>query len=137
MNRDEAEAREQYADRYGLERRQVNDDIERAVIGGDWGASGYTTMAQADELADILALGPGRLLLDVGAGRGWPGLYLAKRTGCDALLTDLPLEGLRLARARAAAEDVADQVRFAVASAAGLPLRPKSVDAVVSTDVLC
>lgn len=137
MTRDETAAREEFAGRYGVGRQQVNRDIEHAVIGGDWGANGYTTMAQADELAALLELAPGRMLLDIGAGRGWPGLYLAKRTGCDALLTDLPLEGLRLGRARAESEGIAERVRFAVASAAGLPLRPKSVDAVVSADVLC
>ena len=26
-------------------------------------------------------------LLDVGSGRGWPGLYLAGRTGCRVVLT--------------------------------------------------
>src|SRR5688500_2759533 len=137
MSSDEAEARAEFRDRYAIGRQDVNREIERAVIGGDWGANGYTTMAQADELGRLLELAPGELLLDVGAGRGWPGLYLAATTGCRVLLTDLPEEGLRQARARAEAEDMLDRVRFAVASAAGLPLRPKSVDAVVSADVLC
>ena len=137
MARDERQARAEFRDRYAVGRMDVNREIERAVIGGDWGANGYTTMAQADELSRLLDLGPGKLLLDVGAGRGWPGLYLAATTGCRVLLTDLPEEGLRQARARADAEGLRDRVAFAVASAAGLPLRPKSVDAVVSADVLC
>jgi hypothetical protein len=36
----------------------VSHRIERAVIGGDWGANGYTTMAQARLLAGELALRP-------------------------------------------------------------------------------
>ena len=35
--------------------------------------------------------------LDVGAGSGWPSLYLVRETGCEAALVDLPLEGLRRA----------------------------------------
>ena len=42
--------------------------IELAVIGGDWGANGYTTIAQADQLADMLELAAGSLVLDIG---GW------------------------------------------------------------------
>ena len=46
---------------------------ERSVIGGDYGAASYTTMEQADHLAVRLQLEPGRLLLDIGSGSGWPG----------------------------------------------------------------
>lgn len=137
MSKDEREARELFAERYAIGRGEVNRQIERAVIGGDWGANGYTTMAQADELAARLRLAPGRTLLDLGAGRGWPGLYLATTTGCDVVLSDLPREGLLLARQRAASEGMADRVWCVVASASHLPLRPGGIDAVVAADVLC
>lgn len=137
MNRDEAEAREKFADRYAIERAEVNRQVERAVIGGDWGANGYTTMAQADELGELAHLGPGMRLLDVGAGRGWPGLYLAKSTGASVVLTDLPIEGLQSARRRAVSEQLADRVSVVVSSAAAPPVAPASFDAVISSDVLC
>jgi hypothetical protein len=44
-------------------------------------------------LARELHLSAADRLLDLGSGRGWPGLYLAARTGCAVVLTDLPLEG--------------------------------------------
>ena len=137
MTRDEREAQELFAEKYGVGRGEVNLRIERAVIGGDWGANGYTTMAQADEMGTHLDLAPGALLLDVGAGRGWPGLYLAATTGCEVILSDLPFEGLVLARQRAAAEGLAARVRYVVGSAAHLPLRAGGVDAIVASDVLC
>jgi hypothetical protein len=43
-----------------------------------------------------LGLGPGRRLLDVGAGYGWPGRYLARETRCTVILTDLPLARRKL-----------------------------------------
>jgi cyclopropane fatty-acyl-phospholipid synthase-like methyltransferase len=94
-------------------------------------------MAQADALAGGLDLSAGDRLLDLGSGRGWPGLYLAARTGCRVVLTDLPLEGLRVAADRAAAEGLADRVGVVAAAASGLPFRAGSLDAVVHTDVLC
>jgi len=134
---EERETRRKFTGRYGEARGPVVEQVERAVIGGDWGASGYTTVEQADHLGRVLQLGPGRRLLDVGAGRGWPGLYLAVRTGCDVVLTDVPLPGLRLAMRRAAIEAAADRASAVASSARALPLRAGSFDAVVHTDVLC
>ncbi len=49
----------------------------------------------------MLGLRPGLRLLDVGAGSGWPGIYMAERSGCDLALMDLPLTGLQIAARRA------------------------------------
>ena len=136
VTRHELDVRADFGQRYSGPRARVVRDVERAVIGAAWGANGFTTVAQADELARRLDLGPGRRLLDVGSGRGWPGLYLAARTGCDVVLTDLLPEGLVLARRRARRE----RVRWrgaVVASARDLPFAPASFDAIVHTDVLC
>ena len=134
--RDELQALGLFQQRYGNRPSPTARRIEQRVIGGDWGANGFTTMAQADTLAGGLGLSAGDRLLDLGSGRGWPGLYLAARTGCRVVLADLPLEGLRVAADRAAAEGLADRVGV-VAAASGLPFRAGSCDAVVHTDVLC
>lgn len=135
-SKDERAALQEFTDRYAIGRAGILDDIERRVIGDAWGANGFTTRAQADELARCLELAPGMRLLDIGAGRGWPSLYLGARTGCEVVVTDLPFEGLALARERARRE----QVRLLggiAASARDLPFRPESFDAIVHTDVLC
>ena len=134
---DELQARALFDARYGIALSSVARQIERRVIGGDWGANGYTTMAQADTLARALGLSAADRLLDLGTGRGWPGLYLAATTGCQVVLTDLPLQGLRVAADRAAAEGLAARVAMVVAAASGLPFRAGSFDAVVHSDVLC
>ena len=135
--RDELQARALFEQRYGIAAAAVAREVERRVIGGDWGANGYTTMTQADQLAAGLELSAGDLLLDLGTGRGWPGLYLAARSGCRVVLTDLPLEGLRVAANRAAAEGLAGRASVVVSAASGLPFRAGSFDAVIHTDVLC
>ena len=135
--REEQDTRRRFADRYGEDRTGVVRLIEQAVIGSDWGANGYTTMRQADHIGAALRLGPGVRLLDLGAGRGWPGLYLAVRTGCQVVLTDVPFEGLRQAKDRAEAEDLTGRVMAVVSSARALPFQAGTFDAVVHTDVLC
>lgn len=112
-------------------------EVERHALGSDFGATGYTTAAEADQLARLLDLGPGARLLDVGSGHGWPGLYLARETGCDVVLTDRPLEGLQAGARRAARRQISGLVGAVAACATRLPLRPESFDAVVHSDVLC
>lgn len=108
---------------------------EERVIGADYGATSYTTSTQADRLADLLQLRPGRILLDIGSGAGWPGIYLARSTGSQVVLTDQPLEGLRAAAKRMRLEEVDGHVVGAGGSL--LPLRDNVVDSATSSDVLC
>ncbi len=110
-------------------------DLERWVLGSDYGANGYTDKGQADRLVGLLELDARSRLLDIGCGAGWPGVYLAARSGCRAVVADVPLAGLRAAAARAARDGVA----VAAVAAAGelLPFRDRSFDAVTHADVLC
>lgn len=108
---------------------------ERNVIGGEYGASSYTTMAQADDLARCLVLGPGRTLLDIGSGSGWPGSYLATSTGCTAILTDPTLEGMTVASERSQRDGL--DTPTVVSSGTALPFRGEIFDASTSSDVFC
>jgi SAM-dependent methyltransferase len=132
----EREKRIEFGERYLLDRWEVLDSIERAVIGADWGANGYTTLTQADELADRLELEASKRLLDIGTGQGWPGLYLARKTGCEVVVTDLPIEGLKRAVVRSEHERVR-ALGSVVCSARRLPFGNRSFDAICHTDVLC
>ncbi len=136
-SRDEREARDLFAERYGRPGSDATRDLERLVIGSDFGANGYTTLAQADLLAERLGLAAGKRLLDVGAGRGWPGLYLAKTTGCSVVVTDLPREAMRSAVRRAFSEGLSARASAVVASARRPPFGAATHDAIVHTDVLC
>ena len=73
----------------------------------------------------------------MGSGSGWPGLYLAKETGCDIAMLDLPLAGLRIALERAASDRIAGDCWAAVADAAAMPVPSGWFDAILHSDVLC
>jgi cyclopropane fatty-acyl-phospholipid synthase-like methyltransferase len=125
-----------FSQQYDKARTRAELLVEREVHGTNARINSYTTVAQADILADVLGLAPGVRLLDVGAGFGWPSLYLAERTGCDVLLTDVPATAMRSAAAKAAKQRLTDNCSFALASGAHLPFRPRSFDAIVQSDVL-
>lgn len=53
------------------------------------------------------------------------------------VVTDLPLQRLRVAADRAAVEGLATCAGMVVPAASGLPFRAGSFDAIVHSDVLC
>ncbi len=108
---------------------------ERAVIGADYGALSYTTVALADELARCLDLRPGSTLLDIGSGSGWPGNYLAASTGCSAILTDPTFEGMAVAAERSRRDRL--DTAAVVAAGTSLPFRENRFDGATSSDAFC
>jgi cyclopropane fatty-acyl-phospholipid synthase-like methyltransferase len=122
---------------YAVGEHRVAREVELRTLGSDFGANGYATLAEARELAGMLGLGPGRRLLDVGSGQGWPGLYLARQTGCTVVLTDVPFEGLVTAARRATRDGLGGRAWALAARGQVLPLRAATFDAAIHTDVLC
>lgn len=126
-----------YNSRFDPAVREAGLVAEREAVGSDYGACGYLTIAQADELLAHLSLKTGDTLLDIGSGNGWPGLYLAARSGCRVVVNDLTVMGMAEARRRAGVDGMAARTAAVVASARHLPFRPDSFDAIVHADVLC
>jgi cyclopropane fatty-acyl-phospholipid synthase-like methyltransferase len=124
-----------HGEHYRIVERPVLRRVERKVIGSDYGATSYTTRTQADRLAHHLDLAADMLVLDLGSGAGWPGIYLAATTGARVVLSDIPAEGLAVAARRIQQDGVASSV--VAASADSLPFRDQTFDAVTSSDVLC
>ena len=125
-----------FTDRYSIGPSSALNAVEQEAIGAVVGVNGYTTVAQAEQLLGVLDLKPARWLLDIGAGRGWPGLYLSERSRCRAVVTDVPRPAVVTARSRAGDLGLDATCHFALASGSALPFRAASFDAVVHTDTL-
>ena len=133
----EEELRARFGQSYLRNQTPVMQRIEKSVCGCAYGATSWATRREVDDIAEALALGPGQRLMDLGAGSGWPGLYLAALSGCDVTLVDLPAEGLAIAAARARADRLPGACGVAVADGRALPYGDKSFDAITHSDVLC
>ena len=134
-------AEEKQTARLNEEFREAQSPVLQAItnqvcnccyIGNSW-----TTRSEADMMIEQLRLTASHDLLDIGAGAGWPGLYLALQTGCAVTLLDLPEIGLRLAEARAKADGMASQLCTVQGDAADMPFPSDSFSAISHSDVLC
>jgi SAM-dependent methyltransferase len=137
LSSEERAVRERFDGLYMRACSPVMVAIERSVCGCDYGGNSWTTRAEAERMAECLGLCAGMHLLDLGAGSGWPGLYLAKTTGCDLTLVDLPLSGLKIARERAMQDCMSERVKVVLGDAAALPLKDETFDAISHSDLLC
>ncbi len=134
---EELAQKKRFEDVYARSQSPVMLSIERSVCGCDYGGNSWTTRTEADDLIASLELGPESHLLDLGAGSGWPALYMAKKTRCKAMLVDLPANGLRIAEERAAKDHISHKVTTVVADAARLCFPDNSFDAISHSDLLC
>ncbi|NQU72558.1 MAG: class I SAM-dependent methyltransferase, partial [Rhodospirillales bacterium] len=134
---DEQATFDRFSKRYEHVQSDLMQSIERSVCGCDYGATSWTTVDEARRIEKMLALKPGKRLLDVGSGSGWPGILLAKETGCDMVMSDLPLTGLQVAMARTDVDGIAEACHATVADGAALPFQSGSFDAIIHSDVLC
>ncbi len=75
-------------------------------------------------------------LLDVGCGRGGPGLWVAREIGAALVGIDIVAEGVTAARARAAVLESAPPAQFEVTSVTETGLPDGAFDGVVSFDAL-
>lgn len=126
-----------FAESYEISNLPAMRAIERSVLGCDYGGTSWTTIAQAEQIVELLDLRPGLHVLDIGAGSGWPGVYLADNSGCYVTLLDLPKNALVKALQRACKDAIADRVTAVTGSGAALPFKDRSVTAITHSDVLC
>ena len=94
----------------------------------------FVSLALLRQVARALDLSPGQALVDLGCGRGGPGLWLAR--AADTALTGVDFSAVAVAEAtrRAALFGLAGRARFVVGDLTGTGLPRASADAAVSVD---
>jgi ubiquinone/menaquinone biosynthesis C-methylase UbiE len=96
----------------------------------------FVSVALLGHVAHALALSPAQTLVDLGCGRGGPGLWLAKSQGVSLIGVDFSTVAVQQANDRAALFGLADTARFVVGDLAATGLPDATADAVVSIDAL-
>jgi ubiquinone/menaquinone biosynthesis C-methylase UbiE len=96
----------------------------------------YVSVTELRRFADELQVARGQCLVDVGCGRGGPGLWVAAATGAEFVGIDLDETALAAAERRAEQASMADRASFRRGSFADTGLPGGSAQAVMSVDAL-
>lgn len=97
---------------------------------------GYLTLHDLHALTSRLQLPPGSTLLDMGCGKGGPGLHLAAQLQFRLIGVDVIAEAIQQAREFKEKFDLAYPAQFEVGNFYEIPLPDHSVDAAISIDAL-
>jgi len=96
----------------------------------------YITRTELAAFVTHLGLAGGQTLVDVGCGRGGPGLWVAATSGASLLGVDLSPTAVSDAAQRATALGLSDRARFTVGTFEAIPARSGVVDGLMSVDAL-
>ena len=120
-----------YAD---MAERPARDVLHQRHLGlpAGWHANNTVPWAGIGEIAEILGLDAGGVLLDLGCGRGAIGVELAARA--DAAVYGIDLSAVALQAARATARGRGVRHAYAAAPMTTTGLRAASVDAAICID---
>jgi ubiquinone/menaquinone biosynthesis C-methylase UbiE len=96
----------------------------------------FITKTDLARIVHLLAIGPGNVLVDLGCGRGGPGLWLARETGADLIGIDYSANAIALANQRVTEFGLAGHASFLRRDLCATGLPDQSCDGAVSIDVL-
>lgn len=96
----------------------------------------FLTRTDLARIVRRLSIGPGRVLVDLGCGRGGPGLWLARQTGADLIGVDQSAVAIAQATRRIPDFGLAGRARFLRGDLCATGLPEQSCDGAISIDVV-
>lgn len=119
---------------------QVEIEVWREVLGAEYpeglDAHSYISRTELAQFVDAVRAGPDGLLVDIGCGRGGPGLWVAAHTGARIVGVDIAASALAAARQRAESLGLQDRAEYRLGGFEQLPLTDGEADALMSVDAL-
>ncbi|MCP3922148.1 MAG: methyltransferase domain-containing protein [Desulfobacterales bacterium] len=124
----------------GQKKSQALQDIYAEVYGTDYNEEiepgGYIGMGELKYIADHLCIENGQSLIDLGCGRGGPGMWIARETKCSLTGVDISAVGIDHCKKRAIDFDLNGQTNFYVGDICRTEKSDSSYDGAISIDTL-
>lgn len=112
--------------------------IWAAAYGADYPTEveplGFITLSDLPRIAHWLSIGQDDTLIDLGCGRGGPGLWIAQATGASVVGIDIVPAAVDAAAARVADFDLVGRARYQAGSLTGTGMPDEAFDAALSID---
>jgi ubiquinone/menaquinone biosynthesis C-methylase UbiE len=123
-----------------VSRSETRRENRRAVYGADFpedvDPNSYVTVAELRRMANELCVGPGQTFIDVGCGRGGPGMWIARETGASLLGVDQISVAVAQAIERVADFGLDGRARFQTGDMQATGLPDATLDGAISIDAL-
>jgi len=114
--------------------------VWREVYGSEYpeGVEPYSHVSRSELARFCVEVGvdQGNHLVDLGCGRGGPGLWVAAHTGARLTGVDIAASALKASEQRASMLGLANRSKYVLGSFDALPLESASADAIMSIDAL-
>jgi len=115
-------------------------DIFREVYGSEYpeeaNPDGFVSNTDLQNIVDHLNVGPSDRIIDLGCGRGGPGLWISRKTGAAYLGIDLSENAVKQANERVKAFGIEGNVKFESGDICSLNFPDNSFNGAFSIDVL-
>jgi len=125
---------------FKTERSESFRDIFREVYGDDYpeeaNSDSFVTNTDLRTITKNLNVGPGKTFIDLGCGRGGPGLWIARETGANYVGIDFSENAIKEANHRSVDFKIEGISKFQVGNICSLELPENSFDGAVSIDVI-
>lgn len=122
------------------ERSESYRDIFREVYREDYpeeaNPDSFVTITDLQNIAKNLNVGPGKIFIDLGCGRGGPGLWIARETGANYIGIDFAESAIKEANHRALNFKIKGTFDFQVGNMYSLDFPENSLDGAISVDVI-
>ena len=122
------------------ERSESYRDIFREVYGDDYpeeiNPDSFVTITDMKTIAKKLNIGSAKSFIDLGCGRGGPGLWIARETGANYVGIDFSENAIKQAQDRSRDFKIKGKTKFQVENMYSLNFPTNSFDGAISIDVI-
>lgn len=127
-------------DYYKLKKSRALRDIWRDVYEDDYPKEfdydSFVTMTDLRDIVKYLNVGPNETFIDIGCGRGGPGIWVAHKLGADYMGIDLFKNALEYAKQYAIQFGIKDKVKVQAGNICETNFADSSFDGAISIDTL-
>src|SRR5450631_447519 len=125
---------------FSVEPSDVQDEIWRESFGDEYPDEvrpySYITRSELAQFVEEMNVDSHSMVLDIGCGRGGPGLWVAAMTGSSIIGVDISTSALSSAKGRAAELGLAARAKYVLGDFASIPVPSGSAEALMSVDAL-
>jgi len=129
-----------YNTMYKIKKSKIIRDIWRDAYEDDYPKEfdydSFVTMTDLRDIVKYLNVGPNETFIDVGCGRGGPGMWIAREIGADYVGIDLSDIALEFAEQHAIQFGLEDKVSFQVGNICETSFTDNLFDGAISIDTL-